>query len=225
MSRATRCRQWESKHRSDESVIFKHQSILKLFRLCEQATDRVSMDSSVISRQPPITRVSRLGQDLAKEKMDVSPALKQSKILSEVKEEEEASAILETPISPILEHLLRSKNLMWRHPSASTERPESVMLLHPANPSSSKCRQFLEREWRRLSVTDLHPATCKLLKLRQPDEMDVNPLLVSFRQLETSKDWRERRPPAKAINPMSEMPEEQQGSHNEIGSGKYLMQR
>lgn len=75
MSRASRLLHWARMQLKEESVIFRHQSILKFLRLVWQEEASNFIDESEMSRQPPMIRVSRFLQNLAKDIIDSSPTL------------------------------------------------------------------------------------------------------------------------------------------------------
>jgi hypothetical protein len=115
-----------------------------------------------MSRQPPMIKVSRFLQNLAKDKIDSSPTLKQSNNFSVFREDEHASETLEIPLSPTLLHLLISKKWIHRHPLTRTASPQSVTLVQPCRPNSCRFGQFLERAFSTSSVTNLHPSRCRI---------------------------------------------------------------
>lgn len=92
--------------------------------------------------------------------------------------------------------------MCWQ-PFTRSASPESLMLVHPCKPNSTRFLQFLERDNNNPSVTNLQPARCRLLRSWQPSATADNPLSVNFRQYDASKDCREGRPPPIKANPLS----------------------
>jgi hypothetical protein len=97
------------------------------------------------------------------EYMDLSPTLMQSMSFNETNPDEETTAILQSPESPTLLHLLMSSAFIWWQPSTREEIPTSAILLHPEAPRSSNCKQLFDRTSNKSSVINLQPVMCSSL--------------------------------------------------------------